>query len=265
MANPILAIAHLEIGVIDLTTQTRNYTALLGTTPSWQGQVDGNDVAIMQTGNVAVHLVACEQSQGLRAIGFEVDSLARMQRRLTRVGIATQKQTVDNAGFASHAPPHSLVAAKPDTRGIQLSFTERSPAASSASALTKSSLDHIVIGSASAEGTAFLFGSQLGLDMRMDISRPQWKARLLFFRCGDLIVEVFQSLNDQKLSAQTGNDQFFGLSWRVDNADAAQQRLTLAGFDVSAVREGRRPDSRVLTVRDKTADVATLLIEPPKT
>ncbi|MDP5053302.1 MAG: VOC family protein [Congregibacter sp.] len=263
MTNPILAIAQLEIAVPDLPTQIHNYAALLDTAPLWQGSVDGKDIAILQTGNVAVHLVACEQSRGLRAIDFEVDSLARMQRRLKRVGIAAKEQTVGNADFASHAPAQRLVAAKSDTRGIQLSFSERSPAASSASALAKSSLDHIVIGSASAEGTAFLFGSQLGLDMRMDINRPQWKARLLFFRCGDLIIEVFQSLDDQKPPAETAKDHFYGLSWRVDNADTAQQRLTRAGFDVSAVRAGRRPDSRVLTVRNKTADVATLLIEPP--
>jgi hypothetical protein len=98
----------------------------------------------------------------------------------------------------------------------------------------------------------------------MDIRRPEWDARLLFFRCGDLIVEVFEQLGrtgDAK--EQPTDDSFYGLTWRVPDADAAHQRLEASGFDVSAVRSGRRPGSRVLTVRDRTAQVATLLIESP--
>lgn len=57
-------------------------------------------------------------------------------------------------------------------------------------------------------------------------------------------------------------DQLWGVTWRVTKADTAHTRLTEEGFDISDVRSGRRPGTRVLTVRDRCHGVATLLIEP---
>jgi hypothetical protein len=47
----------------------------------------------------------------------------------------------------------------------------------------------------------------------------------------------------------------------VGDADAARARLAAAGFDVSAVRPGRRPETRVASVRDGTLGVPTLIVE----
>ena len=55
-------------------------------------------------------------------------------------------------------------------------------------------------------------------------------------------------------------DRFWGISWRVPDIDAAHARLVAAGFDVSEIRTGRRPGTRVATVRAETHGVATLLI-----
>jgi hypothetical protein len=49
----------------------------------------------------------------------------------------------------------------------------------------------------------------------------------------------------------------------VPDADAARARLLDAGVDASEVRAGRRPGTRVLTVKSGTCGVPTLLIEPP--
>jgi hypothetical protein len=93
--------------------------------------------------------------------------------------------------------------------------------------------------------------------------------RLLFFRVGGVTLEIAaQDPRPEAGSPATArggddNDRLWGLSWRVPNADAARERLAGAGFDVSDVRAGRKPDTRVLTVRDGTCGVPTLLIEPP--
>lgn len=55
--------------------------------------------------------------------------------------------------------------------------------------------------------------------------------------------------------------KLWGLSWRVANADETRERLAKAGLDVSEVRQGMKPGSRVFTVRDKTCGVPTLMIE----
>ena len=57
-------------------------------------------------------------------------------------------------------------------------------------------------------------------------------------------------------------DSFWGLSWRVPDLDAARERLVECGFDVSEIRAGRKPGTRVCTVRAPTHGVATLLIQP---
>ncbi|EED31607.1 glyoxalase/bleomycin resistance protein/dioxygenase [gamma proteobacterium NOR5-3] len=268
MTSPILALEHIRITVTDLDTEIGHYTALLGPAPSWRGSSNGHERAIFNTDNVAVHLVASEQAQGLEAICFAVDSLERMHRRLKRVGIDSHETPAEDPGVAA-ASPKMHVASSADTRGIQISFTERDSGIGTREPSAANGLDHIVIASRRAEGTAFLLGSQLGLDMRMDMSRAEWKARLMFFRCGDLIVEVFEQLDqdgtDAKDDASSQQDSFYGLTWRVADADASHARLTQAGFDVSEVRKGRKPGSQVLTVRNNTAGVATLLIELPAT
>ena len=56
------------------------------------------------------------------------------------------------------------------------------------------------------------------------------------------------------------------MSWRVADIDATHARLIAAGVDVSEVRTGRKPGTRVMTVRNGTCGVPTLLVQPsPRT
>src|SRR5437867_3013847 len=53
-----------------------------------------------------------------------------------------------------------------------------------------------------------------------------------------------------------------GLCWRVADIDATHARRAQAGVDVSEVRTGRKPGTRVMTVRSGTCGVPTLLVQP---
>src|SRR5262249_61916020 len=99
-------------------------------------------------------------------------------------------------------------------------------------------LDHVVIRTADPERAAALYGARLGLELRLDRSNPAWGTRLMFFRCGDLIVEIAHDLAGGISGAP---DQLWGLSWRVPDAESARQRLEAAGVDVSELRAGRQP------------------------
>ena len=254
MASPLLALDHLQIASTDLETDARYYETLLGCAPVWRGSRDGRETLRFAAGNVDVLLAADDSTSGLVGAAFRVDALTRLQRRARNVGLALE-------GGSPHPDGSPSLRLCDDSagRGLTLSFLERE-AAPQSRPTGVTGLDHIVIASADATATAYLLGSRLGLDLRMDISRADWNARLLFFRCDDLIVEVFQTLDGD---VSTNRDQFYGLSWRVANAEATRERLSAAGFDVSDVRKGRRPGTRVLTVRDHTAGVATLLLQPP--
>jgi catechol 2,3-dioxygenase-like lactoylglutathione lyase family enzyme len=119
-------------------------------------------------------------------------------------------------------------------------------------------MDHVVISTTDPERAAALYGARLGLDMALDRSHPEW-GRLMFFRCGDLIVEVVHRPKDA--TADKAHDKLWGLSWRVADIDATRARLASAGLDVSDVRTGRKPGTRVLTVCNGTCGIPTLLVE----
>ena len=94
--------------------------------------------------------------------------------------------------------------------------------------------------------------------MALDRSHPDW-GQLMFFRCGDLIVEVTHRPGKE---TDTSQDRLRGLCWRVADIDVTHARLAQAGVDVSEVRTGRKPGTRVMTVRNGTCGVPTLLVQP---
>ena len=63
------------------------------------------------------------------------------------------------------------------------------------------------------------------------------------------------------ISCWSCEEYLWGMAYRVPSADAARERLAGAGFDPSEVRPGRKPGTRVFSVRSETCGVATLCIE----
>jgi hypothetical protein len=94
--------------------------------------------------------------------------------------------------------------------------------------------------------------------LALDRTFEQWGARLLFFRVGGVTVEI--AAPAKPVASPAAGDAVWGFSWRVPDVDAARARLAGEGFDVSEVRPGRRPGTRVCTVRAPTHGVATLLL-----
>ena len=95
--------------------------------------------------------------------------------------------------------------------------------------------------------------------MALDRTHQDW-GRLMFLRCGDLIVEVV-CRPGKDAGRDKAHDKLWGLSWRVADIDATRARLVSAGIDVSRVRIGRKPGTRVMTVRGGTCGIQTLLLE----
>jgi len=51
------------------------------------------------------------------------------------------------------------------------------------------------------------------------------------------------------------------LSWRVADIDATRKRLVAAGVETTEVRIGRKPGTRVMSLRSGTGGIHTLLLE----
>ncbi len=135
-------------------------------------------------------------------------------------------------------------------------------------------LDHVVVQTGDGDAARALYRDGFGLRLAVDKEFPDWGVRLMFFRVGGVTVEVAAALAGTDVAAalpgasaragQQRNDQrdrLYGMSYRVGDVDAARARLAAAGVDVSEVRKGRRPDTRVFTARGSTCGVPTLMIE----
>jgi catechol 2,3-dioxygenase-like lactoylglutathione lyase family enzyme len=201
--------------------------------------------------------------EGLASVCFRVGDIARMHRRLDRVALKPEPVAeIESRDSGSGAVLHwkRTRAATELARGVRMFFLElaeeRSRSAATAAAPILG-LDHVVVSTEDPERAAALYGARLGLDMALDRSHSDW-GRLMFFRCGDLIVEV---VHKPVAGGDLAHDKLWGLSWRVADIEAARARLMADGIDVSAVRAGRKPGTRVMSVRNGTCGIHTLLLE----
>jgi catechol 2,3-dioxygenase-like lactoylglutathione lyase family enzyme len=122
-----------------------------------------------------------------------------------------------------------------------------------------SGVDHVVVRSDAPEAAIAFYRDALGLRLALDRTFEAWGARLLFFRVGGITIELAAPAKPPAEPAFF--DSFWGISWRVPDVAAARARLLDLAFDVSEVRTGRKPGTKVCTVRAPTHGVATLLIE----
>ena len=125
------------------------------------------------------------------------------------------------------------------TRGVRLFFLELGqprPRSAATAAAPILGLDHVVVSTEDPERAAALYGARLGLDMALDRSHQDW-GRLMFFRCGDLIVEV---VHRPVAGGDQAHDKLWGLSWRVADIDATR---AAGGGGPRCVGSARRPQA----------------------
>lgn len=274
----ITGLDHIVVLLEDLKAGARAYELLLGRAPSWRSGSDGAETVLFTLDNMSLELMAPAGSsaaadrireairisgEGLASICFGVGDIAKMHRRLDRVALKPDPVAeVESRDSGSGSSLHwkRTRAATELTRGVRLFFLEPGemrPRSAVTTAAPVLGLDHVVVSTEDPERAAALYGARLGLDMALDRSHHDW-GRLMFFRCGDLIVEV---VHRPVAGGDLAHDKLWGLSWRVADIDAARARLVAAGLDVSEVRAGRKPGTRVMSVRDGTCGVHTLLLE----
>lgn len=286
--SPFHALDHVILGVRDLPGATRTFATLLGRRPSWHGEHPGEGTAntLFRLENTYLELLAPTgdgatgrvlrarldaHGEGPVGLALATRDAEACHAALARRGLAPEPvapglgRDTDSGAFRKwRRVPLPLER----TRGVLVFGIEHlspadvlphaTPLGDARAAI--SGLDHVVVRSADPDATAALYGDALGLRLALDRRFPDWGVRLLFFRVGGVTLEVAASLEAQPEGS--ANDVLWGISWRVPDADAARTRLVAAGVDVSEVRPGRKPGTRVLTVRDGTCGVPTLLIEP---
>ncbi len=205
----------------------------------------------LRVGNVGLTIEDHASTAQLSAMVFATASLEKAARLLERRAVPGERKDgrLVLSTEATHGVPIVLVE--------RMEATTASPLLNSSEAAAISSLDHVVIRSPNPERAVALYAGRLGLDLRLDRSNPEWGSRLLFFRCGDLVVEI---AHDLKQGVSDAPDQLWGLSWRAPDIARANERLKTADVEVTEPRKGRRPGTHVFSVQSHTANVPTIVI-----
>lgn len=274
----IAGLDHAVVLVNDIEAASSAYQTLFARTPSWRNAGDGAARALFTLDNATLELMApdgeaeaanrirtllTEQGEGLASLCFRTDDIAKLHRRLDRLALkpepVAEVESRDDVSGATLSWKRTRTATDA-TRGVRMFFLELAkprPLSVRTVPASITAMDHVVVSTADPERAAALYGARLGLDMALDRSHPEW-GRLMFFRCGDLIVEVTSKPGK---ADEASPDRLRGICWRVLDIDATHARLVAAGVDVSEVRIGRKPGTRVMTVKSGTCGVPTLLVE----
>jgi catechol 2,3-dioxygenase-like lactoylglutathione lyase family enzyme len=285
MAPMLATLDHIVIAVGDLEAATEVQTRLLGRRPSWRGvhPTFGTANTLFRLDNLYVELLAPRGSggfavplaewierrgEGLFALAFGTPDVAAAALEFRQNGLSAQ-EPAEGLGTESTKGTErrwsTVFLPTAETRGITLFAIEHRSAANllpsavpvedEASAI--SGCDHVVVRTSDPDRSSDLYGRQLGLRLALDKSLPEWGMRLLFFRIGGVTVELAAPL---ATTERDGEDHLWGVSYRTKDVEAVRRRLVREGFDVSEVRSGRKPGTRVSTVNGEPSGVATLLI-----
>jgi catechol 2,3-dioxygenase-like lactoylglutathione lyase family enzyme len=238
----ITGLHHVAVAVRSLAAGIAAVEAMLGRPCARQG--DG--FAWFPLANTGPLLTcAADETPWVAGAGFAVGDAEAAARLVARRGLSATAGATPLGGPAARFAPN----------GLDLSLVQGGAGGGPGGI----GLDHLVIRTANPDRAVALFGGRLGLDLRLDRSTPEWGTRFLFFRCGDLVVEVTQKLGTPVSDAP---DAFSGLALRAADMDAEHARLAAAGLPVSEMRKGRKPGTRIFTLRAPAALVPTVFIGP---
>lgn len=275
----ITGIDHLVVLCPEISAGVAAYQKLLGSFPAWQfDDPAGASSALFRSGNSGLELLApaapgalrdrlnqllAESGPGLQTLVFESDAIESDHRLCKRRGLAPDEivsgESIDRT-TEKRRQWRRFRLNDAVTGGIRMFVLQHADKQSipmvQASAGALAEVDHLVITTRHSDRALGLYGARLGLELLLDRQSKEQNARLLVFRAGASGIEV---------ASRTGPgdetpDRMWGITWKTRDIDAAHARLIAEGLDVSNVREGARPGTRVCTVCDGTLGIPTLVV-----
>ncbi|MCH7866649.1 MAG: VOC family protein [Myxococcales bacterium] len=279
---------RISIAVEDLGRAQKEMMQVLGRSPAWVGGYPGDETAcvLFRLDNVCIELLSplgdtatCNalrvqieaRGGGLHALHLASDDLAATVEELRDHGLNPSEPV---EGLTKDEPSGAFrrflqsVLDPAESAGVRihlvewLSAPEELPPSLAIDGERAAVMggDHVVIFSGDAERAIDLYGTKLGIRLALDRTFEKRKTRILFFRLGHFTIEIGTPLGNQTDEPAKG-DRLWGLAYRVDDIDAASERIAKAGLEVSEIREGHKAGTRVCTLKSKPAGVATLIIQ----
>ena len=271
---------HIIIAVEDLSIAIENYTKLLGFPPTWRGEHpgQGTENALFPLDNLYVELLASNgegpgsdmikgflelNGEGLSGIALGTSDIQAAKSKLDGMeidvgnlieGEGKDEDSREIRTWKNLFLPFSL------TRGV-FTFLIQHEEGSLPTHKEKvdsqvNKLDHVVINTNDPEGLISLYRDTYGIRLALDQTVEKWGGRMLFFRLNHTTLEVIG-----KEDGKEPQDSLWGLAWVVKDIKVIYDRLISEGVEVTEVKEGRKPNTLVATVKSHTCNIPTLLIQ----
>ena len=271
---------HLIVSVKNISEAEINYSKLFGMNPVWRGEHKelGTINSIFNFNNIYFELLAAngeglgaqlvnktieENGEGLTGLVLGSEDLAKSKTHLLNEGF--------NFGNISNGEGMDFDNGKvrrwknlflPDnlTRGLFAFLIEHTegelPMPDNFPDSSIHKLDHVVINTNDPDGFIEVYQNIYGLRLALDQTIEKWGGRMLFFRLNKTTIEVIGKKDDKETE-----DKLWGLAWDVKDLEATHKRLVEGGFDLTPIKDGRKPNTLVSTVKSNTHNIPTLLIE----
>jgi len=271
---------HIIIAVEDLSIAIENYTKLLGFPPTWRGvhPGQGTENALFPLDNLYVELLASNgegsgsdmiksflelNGEGLSGIALGTSDIQAAKNKLVEkeidVGnlISGEGKDEDSREIRTWKNlflPFSL------TRGLFTFLIQHEegslPTHKEKMDSQVNRLDHVVINTNDPDGLISLYRDIYGIRLALDQTVEKWGGRMLFFRLNHTTLEVIGKKDGKELQ-----DSLWGLAWVVKDITGTYDRLISEGLEVTEVKDGRKPNTLVATVKSHTCNIPTLLIQ----
>ena len=273
-------IDHLIVAVKDLEAAENNYKKIFGNEPVWRGEHEslGTKNSIFNFNNLYFELLAAngdgagaslvnstidENGEGLAGMVFGSDNLEKTKEQLSLKGyklsgLALGEGLDEDAG--KKRTWESLFLPDEITRGLFSFAIEHKTGKLDLLDRFQSDcvhkLDHVVINTNDADGFIKVYEKDLGIRLALDQTVEKWGGRMLFFRLNQTTIEVIARSDEAE-----SKDSLWGLAWDVEDLEATHIRLTQLGIETSPVKEGRKPNTLVSTIKSNTCNIPTLFIQ----
>lgn len=230
----ISGVDRIVVSVPELDSAVADYRLLLGCFPSSpESNAAATGGCCFELNNTRIELTTAREPWGIRGLVFA-------------------------SGTGDGAPMTVENSRGLDLKlsGASASATPRSCAPRSGATRSSLRVDHLVLRTGDADDCIELFTRRLGIRLALDRTVPEWGGRMLFFRTGKLTLEVIEPGGDVP-----ARDHFWGIAYQCSDIELTRGQLLQRGVTLSGVRAGRKPGTRVMTVKSHGLGIPTLLVQ----
>ena len=271
---------HLIVSVKDIAIAEDNFTKFFGSEPVWRGEHTelGTINAIYNFSNTYFEILSAkgegigatlvkqsieEKGEGLTGIVLGTDNIQDCENQILNKDF--KPSTISNGEGKDFDNGEvrrwkSLFLPSDLTRGLfafLIQHTEGNlslPNKFSDTSVNK--LDHVVINTNDPDGFIDVYQDTYGIRLALDQTVEKWGGRMLFFRLNKTTIEVIAKKDENKIE-----DKLWVLAWDVQDIKKTHSRLLNEGFEITPVKEGRKPNTLVATVKSNVYNIPTLLIQ----